>query len=271
MHAITAEGLVKVYRTRKNEVRALDGVDLEVDEGTVLGLLGPNGAGKTTAVRILATLLRARRRPGDGRRLRRRHARPSSSGRVDRPVRPVRRRRREPDRPREPLACSAGSTSCRRPRRTQRADELLEQFDLDDAADRVVKTYSGGMRRRLDLGSALIGRPRLLFLDEPTTGLDPRSRLGHVGRHPRPRPRGDDAPAHHAVPRGGRRAGRHDRRRRPRPDHRPRHRRRAQVAGRRRADRGRRPRPRRSSPRAIELLARDRRRAADRSTSTPAS
>ena len=73
------------------------------------------------------------------------------------------------------------------PEARRRADELLEQFELTDAADRVVKTYSGGMRRRLDLGAALIGRPRLLILDEPTTGLDPRSRIGHVGRHPGPR------------------------------------------------------------------------------------
>ncbi|HUQ78668.1 MAG TPA: ATP-binding cassette domain-containing protein [Patescibacteria group bacterium] len=173
---ITAEGLVKIYRSRKTVVRALDGIDLTVPEGTVLGLLGPNGAGKTTAVRILATLLR----PDAGR---------ATIGGYDVV--------REPDAIRRLMGLSGqyaavdenltgsenlwlfgrlyqlSSTEARR-----RADELLAQFDLVDARDRVVKTYSGGMRRRLDLASALIGRPRLLILDEPTTGLDPRSRLG---------------------------------------------------------------------------------------------
>ncbi len=175
-HAIVAEGLVKVYRTRKSEVRAIDGVDLTVEEGTVLGLLGPNGAGKTTTVRILATLLK----PDAGRAtvagfdvVKQAHELRSVIGlsgqyaAVD-----------ENLTGRENLwmfgrLYQLTSTESRR-----RADELLEQFELADAADRVVKTYSGGMRRRLDLGSALIGRPRLLFLDEPTTGLDPRSRLG---------------------------------------------------------------------------------------------
>ena len=175
-NAITAEGLVKIYRSRKSEVRALDGLDLEVKEGTVLGLLGPNGAGKTTTVRILATLLR----PDAG------HATVAGYDVV-----------RQADQLRSVIGLSGqfaavdenltgrenlwmfgrlyqlGSAEAK-----TRADELLEQFDLTDAADRVVKTYSGGMRRRLDLGSALIGRPHLLFLDEPTTGLDPRSRLG---------------------------------------------------------------------------------------------
>jgi ABC-2 type transport system ATP-binding protein len=176
MGAITAEGLVKIYKTRKNEVRALDGIDLEVAEGTVLGLLGPNGAGKTTAVRILATLLK----PDAGR------ATVAGFDVV-----------REPDAIRKVIGLSGqyaavdenltGSENLwlfgrlyqlSSPEATKRASELLEQFDLIDARDRVVKTYSGGMRRRLDLASALIGRPRLLILDEPTTGLDPRSRLG---------------------------------------------------------------------------------------------
>ena len=176
MNVITAEGLVKVYRTRKSEVRALDGIDLEVREGTVLGLLGPNGAGKTTAVRILATLLKP------------------DTGRATIAGHDV---LKEPDAIRRLMGLSGqyaavdenltgsenlwlfgrlyqlSSAEARR-----RADELLGQFDLVDARDRVVKTYSGGMRRRLDLASALIGRPRLLILDEPTTGLDPRSRLG---------------------------------------------------------------------------------------------
>ncbi len=174
--AIEAEGLVKVYRSGKTEVRALDGVDLEVQEGTVLGLLGPNGAGKTTAVRILATLLH----PNAG---------SASVAGID--------VLREPQAVRRVIGLSGqyaavdenltgrenlrlfgrlyqlGTEETRR-----RADELLARFDLEDAADRVAKTYSGGMRRRLDLASALIGRPRILFLDEPTTGLDPRSRLG---------------------------------------------------------------------------------------------
>jgi ABC-2 type transport system ATP-binding protein len=151
-------------------------VDLAVDEGTVLGLLGPNGAGKTTAVRILATLLK----PDAGRAtvagfdvLRQqdqiRHVIGLSGqyAAVD-----------ENLTGRENLWLFGRLYQLASPEARRRADELLEQFDLVDAADRVVKTYSGGMRRRLDLASALIGRPRLLILDEPTTGLDPRSRLG---------------------------------------------------------------------------------------------
>jgi ABC-2 type transport system ATP-binding protein len=176
MAAIETEGLVKVYRSRGNEVRALDGVDLEVQEGTVLGLLGPNGAGKTTTVRILATLLRA------------------DSGRATVAGLDV---ARDAQAVRSVIGLSGqyaavdenltgrenlwmfgrlyrlSSGDARR-----RADELLGQFGLEDAADRVAKTYSGGMRRRLDLAGALVGRPQLLFLDEPTTGLDPRGRLG---------------------------------------------------------------------------------------------
>jgi ABC-2 type transport system ATP-binding protein len=176
MGAITAEGLVKIYRTRKNEVRALDGLDLEVAEGTVLGLLGPNGAGKTTAVRVLATLLK----PDAGRatvagldvvhdaeKLRHLIGLSGQYAAVD-----------ENLTGRENLYLFGRLYQLPGAEAHRRADELLEQFDLTDAADRTAKTYSGGMRRRLDLGSALIGRPSLLFLDEPTTGLDPRSRLG---------------------------------------------------------------------------------------------
>ena len=176
MDVVTAEGLVKIYKSRKSEVRALDGVDLAVEEGTVLGLLGPNGAGKTTTVRILATLLR----PDAGR--------ATIAGfdvvRQAQEIRSVIGLSGQYAAVDENLTGRENlwmfgrlyqlpSTSAR-----DRAAELLEQFDLVDAADRTVKTYSGGMRRRLDLASALIGRPRLLFLDEPTTGLDPRSRLG---------------------------------------------------------------------------------------------
>jgi ABC-2 type transport system ATP-binding protein len=176
MPAIEAEGLVKVYRPRGREVRALDGVDLSVEEGTVLGLLGPNGAGKTTTVRILATLLR----PDAGR---------AVVGGIDvlRDPQSVRRTIGlsgqyaavdENLTGRENLWMFGRLYGLPSPEARARADELLTRFDLEEAADRVAKTYSGGMRRRLDLASALIGRPRLLFLDEPTTGLDPRSRLG---------------------------------------------------------------------------------------------
>jgi len=175
--AIEAEGLVKTYRTRGGRVvRALDGVDLDVREGTVLGLLGPNGAGKTTAVRILATLLR----PDAGR---------ATIGGVDVLREPQRVRRAiglsgqyaavdENLTGRENLWMFGRLYGLATGEARARAGELLEQFDLEEAAGRIAKTYSGGMRRRLDLASALIGRPHVLFLDEPTTGLDPRSRLG---------------------------------------------------------------------------------------------
>ena len=176
MRAITAEGLVKIYRTRRAEVRALDGVDLEVEEGTVLGLLGPNGAGKTTTVRILATLLR----PDAG------HATVAGFDVVKqahqlRSVIGLSGQYAAVDEnltARENLWMFGRLYQLSSGDSRQRTGVLLEQFDLGEAADRVVKTYSGGMRRRLDLASALIGRPRLLFLDEPTTGLDPRGRLG---------------------------------------------------------------------------------------------
>jgi len=176
MPTIVAEGLVKIYRGRRSEVRALDGVDLAVEEGTVFGLLGPNGAGKTTVVRILATLLK----PDAGHatvagfdvvheaaQLRRVIGLSGQFAAVD-----------ENLTGRENLWMFGRLYQVSSAESRRRADALLHQFELDDAADRVVKTYSGGMRRRLDLGSALIGRPALLFLDEPTTGLDPRSRLG---------------------------------------------------------------------------------------------
>jgi ABC-2 type transport system ATP-binding protein len=175
-NAIVAEGLVKTYKSRSGEVRALDGLDLTVAEGSVLGLLGPNGAGKTTTVRILATLLR----PDGG------SATVAGFDVV-----------RQADQVRSVIGLSGQYAAVDenltgrenlwmfgrlyqlpKDQARRRADELLEQFTLTDAADRPVKTYSGGMRRRLDLASALIARPRLLFLDEPTTGLDPRSRLG---------------------------------------------------------------------------------------------
>jgi ABC-2 type transport system ATP-binding protein len=168
--AVVARGLVKHY----GSVTALDGLDLTVPQGTVLGVLGPNGAGKTTAVRVLTTLLT----PDAG---------SASVAGID--------VLRNPDQVRKIIGVSGQYAAVdehltgyenldmvgrlyhlgRGPSRA-RSRELLDQFDLADSADRTVKTYSGGMRRRLDLAGALIADPQVLFLDEPTTGLDPRSR-----------------------------------------------------------------------------------------------
>jgi ABC-2 type transport system ATP-binding protein len=170
-YAIEAEGLVKVF----GRTRALDGIDLQVRAGTILGMLGPNGAGKTTTVRVLTTLLRpdlgtARVAGFDVR---------TEAAQV----------RREIGLTGQYAALDESLTGranlimvgqlCRMSKKQakQRAAELLDEFDLTDAADRGVKTYSGGMRRRLDLAASLVARPSILFLDEPTTGLDPRSRV----------------------------------------------------------------------------------------------
>ena len=177
-NAIEASGLVKTYPKRRgtSEVRALDGVDLVVPEGTVLGLLGPNGAGKTTTVRILTTLLKpdagSARVAGfdvvkQAQDVRRSIGLSGQYAAVDENLTGW-----------ENLYMFARLYEMPKAEAKTRADELLEQFNLTDAGGRTVKTYSGGMRRRLDLAGALIGRPNLLFLDEPTTGLDPRSRLG---------------------------------------------------------------------------------------------
>jgi ABC-2 type transport system ATP-binding protein len=167
---IRTSGLVKRY----GKVVALDGLDLEVPKGTVLGLLGPNGAGKTTAIRILTTLLDA------------------DEGSAEVAGLDV---RKEPHKVRERIGLSGQTAAVDehltgfenldmvgrlyhlgRERSRARARELLDRFELDEAADRPAKTYSGGMRRRLDLAAALVAEPDVLFLDEPTTGLDPRSR-----------------------------------------------------------------------------------------------
>jgi oleandomycin transport system ATP-binding protein len=169
--AIEAEGLVKTF----GKVRALDGIDMVAREGTVFGLLGPNGAGKTTAIRILSTLIR----PDAGR---------ASVGGFDVVREPEKVRRLigltgqyaavdELLSGQENLYMIGRLIGLPAAAARDRARELLEDFGLDDAATKVVKQYSGGMRRRLDLAASLVGRPKFLYLDEPTTGLDPRSRL----------------------------------------------------------------------------------------------
>jgi len=169
--AISVRGVEKSYGT----VKALAGVDLDVQAGTVLGLLGPNGAGKTTLVRILATLLK----PDSG---------TASVAGIDAVKDPAALRRRiglagqyaavdENLTGLENLTMVGRLYGESRGEARGRGTALLERFDLSDAADRPAKTYSGGMRRRLDLAAALVAEPPVLFLDEPTTGLDPRSRL----------------------------------------------------------------------------------------------
>ena len=172
MKSVIAENLVKTYR--KGEVKALDDLSLDVEEGTVLSVLGANGAGKTTTVRILATLLS----PDSG------HA---TVGGIDVV--------KHPDKVREIIGLSGQYAAVDetltgwdnlvmfgrlyhlgKKASIARADELLERFSLTESAKRPIKTYSGGMRRRLDLAAAIIVKPKILFLDEPTTGLDPRGR-----------------------------------------------------------------------------------------------
>jgi ABC-2 type transport system ATP-binding protein len=170
--SVIAEDLVKTYRN--GAVRALDHLSLDVEEGTVLSVLGPNGAGKTTCVRILATLLR----PDSG------HAMVGGIDVI-----------KHPDKVREVIGLSGQYAAVDeiltgwdnlvmfgqlyhlgKKEAIARADELLERFSLTESAKRPIKTYSGGMRRRLDLAASLIVKPKVLFLDEPTTGLDPRGR-----------------------------------------------------------------------------------------------
>ena len=172
MKTVVAEHLIKTYN--KGEVVALNDLSLDVEEGTVLGVLGPNGAGKTTTVRILATLLK-----------------PDSGSATVAGIDVI----RYPEKVREVIGLSGQYAAVDetltgwdnlvmfgrlyhlgRQKSIDRANELLERFDLVDAAKRPIKTYSGGMRRRLDLAASLIVQPKILFLDEPTTGLDPRGR-----------------------------------------------------------------------------------------------
>jgi ABC-2 type transport system ATP-binding protein len=169
--AISVTGLVKSF----GDVHALDGVDLQVPPGSVLGLLGPNGAGKTTAVRVLTTLLKPDAGTvlvtgldvvRDAVELRSRIGLAGQYAAVDENLTGL-----------ENLVMVGRLYGASRGAAKRRGQELLERFDLVDAAKRPAKTYSGGMRRRLDLAAALVARPPVLFLDEPTTGLDPRSRL----------------------------------------------------------------------------------------------
>lgn len=167
---IEAHGLTKHF----GKTQALAGIDLEVEQGTVLGVLGPNGAGKTTAVRILATLMR----PDSGtaqvagfdvlhepKEVRRQIGLTGQYASVDEDLTGV-----------ENLVMIGQLLDLSGRQARARAKELLEEFDLTDAAKRLTKTYSGGMRRRLDLAASLIGRPQVVYLDEPTTGLDPAKR-----------------------------------------------------------------------------------------------
>jgi ABC-2 type transport system ATP-binding protein len=171
-NAIVAEGLVKRY----GSVVALDGLDLEVPEGSVTALLGPNGAGKTTTVRVLTTLLKPDAGRAtvagldavrDARALKSLIGASGQYAAVDEYLTGF-----------ENLEMVGRLYHLGRKRAKERATELLERFDLTEAANRPVKGYSGGMRRRLDLAGALVADPPVLFLDEPTTGLDPRARLG---------------------------------------------------------------------------------------------
>jgi len=171
-YAVEAHDLVKVFP--RGNVRALDGVSLAVERGTVLGLLGPNGAGKTTAVRILATILS----PDSGRASILGHDVVKEAQTVRRVIGLAGQNAAVDENltGRENIRMVGRLSHLSWRESSRRAVELLEGFGLTDAGNRPLKTYSGGMRRRLDLAAALVARPPILFLDEPTTGLDPQSR-----------------------------------------------------------------------------------------------
>lgn len=243
--AIYAEGLVKTF----GDVTALGGVDLDVPQGTVLDFSAPTGPAKTTAVRVLTTLLRpdsgsafvagidVLKKPNE---VRRSIGLSGQFAAVD-----------EYLTGRENLQMVGQLYQMSSRDAKVRAAELLERFNLADAADRTAKTYSGGMRRRLDLAAALVVSPPVMFMDEPTTGLDPRNRQQLWDVIEELVAAWHDAAAHHAVPGGGRPPRPRHLRDRPRPRHRPRHLRPAQGPHRRRTRRGRRPaaRPDRPGPR----------------------
>src|SRR5271163_4699235 len=170
--AVEAHDLVKVFP--KGNVRALDGVSLHVEQGTILGLLGPNGAGKTTAVRILSTILN----PDSGRASILGHDVVKEAEAVRRIIGLAGQYAAVDENltGRENIRMVGRLSHMSWKESRARATTLLKDFGLSDAGDRVLKTYSGGMRRRLDLAAALVARPPVLFLDEPTTGLDPQSR-----------------------------------------------------------------------------------------------
>lgn len=170
--AIWAEGIKKHF----GSIRALDGIDLEVARGTTLGLLGPNGSGKTTFVRVLATLTH----PDSGRAFVEGHDVVHDATRVRRLIGLAGQFSAVDDHLTgfENIVMAGQLFHLDRSLASNRARDLLERLDLDDAADRRVKTYSGGMRPRLDLAASLVAHPSVIFLDEPTTGLDPHSRLG---------------------------------------------------------------------------------------------
>ena len=233
---IEAKGLTK----RFGKTQALDGLDLTAESGQVVALLGPNGAGKTTFIRTVATLLRPDRGRAAGRRSRRspRGAPPSGA---HRPGRAVRRHRARHDRAGEPGDWSPGCSARTARAPKANASSVLEPLGLTEAGDRLVRTYSGGMRRKLDLGASLVGAPQLLLLDEPTTGLDPRSRIELWDAIRTLVEAGHRRPAHHPVPGRGRQPGQPRRDHRPRPGGRRRDAGRAEAPDRRQGHRGARP------------------------------
>jgi ABC-2 type transport system ATP-binding protein len=173
--AVAAEGLVKTYRSRAGTVEAVRGVDLRVDDGEIFGFLGPNGAGKSTTVRMLTTLLSIT--GGTARVAGLDVAREPDAvrGRIGVALQEAGLDVRQTGR--ELLILQGRLFDLSADEAAARAEELLELVELTEAADRRIKSYSGGMKRRLDLASALVHRPDVLFLDEPTTGLDPASRV----------------------------------------------------------------------------------------------